>query len=131
MAACALYVEDNEANFLLVQKVLESTQGVRVVHAPTAEDALERIDEVAPDLLLVDLDLPGMSGLELASVLKNDPRYQHLPLLAISASVMKFERRSAVRVGFAAFLEKPFDIVNLRVLVRAALDGTLPPAAEP
>ncbi len=131
MAACALYIEDNEANFLLVQKVLESTGEIRVVHAPTAEDALEMLPQVAPDVLLVDLDLPGMSGLELAHELKQDPRYRDLPLLAISASVMKFERTSAMRVGFAAFVEKPFDIVNLRVLVRAAIDGTLPPPDDP
>jgi CheY-like chemotaxis protein len=118
-----VYVEDNPANFVLVRKVLE-VHGEHVVEqAPSAEDGWARIEAAPPALVLLDLDLPGMSGLELARKLKADPRLHAIPIVAISASVMKDERSQARQAGCAGFLEKPFDLQELRRVVAEAAAG--------
>lgn len=118
-----VYVEDNDANFTLVRKVLEATGEVEVTGATTGEEALPLIAADPPDLVLLDLDLPGISGFELAARLKADPALSHIPLVAISASVMKQERDQALAAGCVAFVEKPFDIQRLRQVVADAAAG--------
>lgn len=121
-----VYVEDNPANFVLVRKILE-VHGEHVVEqAASGEEGLELIEGDPPALVLLDLDLPGMSGLELARRLKADARLRSIPLVAISASVMKDERNQARQAGCAGFLEKPFDIQELRRVVAEALAGRPP-----
>lgn len=122
-----VYVEDNPANFVLVRKILE-VHGEHVVEqAASAEDGLARIEADPPALVLLDLDLPGMSGLDLARRLKADARLRGIPLVAISASVMKDERNQARQAGCVGFLEKPFDIQELRRVVAEALAGAPAP----
>ncbi len=116
-----LYVEDNAANLALVRKVLEHGGRYEVIGAPTGEDGLEAACAGAPALILLDLDLPGMDGFELARRLRADSRTAHVPLVAISASVMKHERDQALAAGCIRFIEKPFDIAELRVVVEHAL----------
>lgn len=121
-----VYVEDNPANFVLVRKILE-VHGEHVVEqAASGEEGLERIEGDPPALVLLDLDLPGMSGLELARRLKADARLRSIPIVAISASVMKDERNQARQAGCAGFLEKPFDIQELRRVVAEAVAGRPP-----
>lgn len=120
-----VYVEDNDANLTLVRKVLEAAGDVSVQGVPSAEEGLPLIVDDPPDVLLLDLDLPGMSGLELARLLREKPALAALPIVAISASVMKDERAKALEAGCNAFVEKPFDIQRLRAIVREAADGTL------
>lgn len=121
-----VYVEDNPANFVLVRKVLEVGRTHVVEQAASGEEGLERILAAPPDLVLLDLDLPGMSGLSLAERLKADARVREIPIVAISASVMKEERHQALAAGCVWFLEKPFDIQELRRVVAAALAGRDP-----
>lgn len=121
-----VYVEDNAANFLLVRKVLEVRGEYEVEQAPSAEDGWERIVASQPRLVLLDLDLPGISGLELAQRLKGDERTQGIPVVAISASVMKEERSQALAAGCVWFLEKPFDIQELRRIVGEVVAGRDP-----
>lgn len=116
-----VYIEDNEANLALVRKVLEHGGKFRVLGAATGEEGLELIRQEPPDLVLVDLDLPGMNGFEVARALKADPALAHLPIVAISASVMKQERQQAIEAGCLFFVEKPFDIRELRAVVEEAL----------
>jgi two-component system cell cycle response regulator DivK len=118
-----LYVEDNDANFALVRKVLQSAAGFEVEQASTGEAALAMVAAQLPGLILLDLDLPGMSGIEVARQLKSDSRTAQLPIIAITASVMKHERTQALEAGCLAFVEKPFDIRRLRALVLAAVEG--------
>ena len=122
-----LYVEDNPANLALVTKVLEHAGGYVVVGVTTGEEALERVPRERPDLLLLDLDLPGIDGFEVARRIKRDPKLAELPIIAISASVMKQERRQALEAGCLAVIEKPFDIDALRRLVAEAIAGTVNP----
>jgi CheY-like chemotaxis protein len=116
-----LYVEDNAANLALVRKVLEHGGRYEVVGAATGEEGLELATARPPALILLDLDLPGIDGFELARRLRAGAATAAIPLVAISASVMKHEREQAIAAGCVRFVEKPFDIAELRAVVEHAL----------
>lgn len=120
-----VYIEDNAANLALVRKVLEHAGHYEVIGATTGEDGLEAIARDPPDLVLLDLDLPQMNGFDVARSLKADDALRAIPIVAISASVMKQERQQSLDVGCAYFIEKPFDIGELRVIVDEAIEGRL------
>lgn len=109
-----VYVEDNPVNFALVHRILESTGTYEVVRADDGPIGLTTIAEQRPDLVLLDLDLPTMHGLEVLRRLKADATLKDIPVIVITASVMQRERLKALEGGAAAFLEKPFDISGLR-----------------
>jgi CheY-like chemotaxis protein len=121
-----VYVEDNAANLALVVKVLQHGGEYEVVGAPTGEDGLELVRAAPPDLVLLDLDLPEMSGFDVVTALKQDEGLAAIPVVAISASVMKQERQQALEAGCAWFIEKPFDLAELRAVVADAIAGRLP-----
>lgn len=125
-----LYVEDNPANLALVTKVLEHAGGYTVTGVTTGEEGLDLLRLTRPHLLLVDLDLPGIDGFEVTRRVKDDPACADLPIVAISASVMKQERRQALEAGCVAFIEKPFDIVELRRVVADAISGRTTPGED-
>jgi CheY-like chemotaxis protein len=120
-----VYIEDNAANLALVTKVL-AHGGYDVLGAPTGEAGLELVAREKPDVVLLDLDLPGIDGFEVARRLKADRKLARIPIIAISASVMKHEREQALAVGCLCFVEKPFDIGALRVAVHEAVHGGSP-----
>jgi CheY-like chemotaxis protein len=112
-----LYVEDDDDNYRLMKRVLESTQRYRVARAEDGERGFEFALELSPALILVDLNLPVMNGLELAEALKQEKGVKHVPIVAVSANVMNNERQLAKEVGIHSFVEKPIDIIELRKLV--------------
>jgi len=118
-----LYVEDNAANLALVRKVLEHGGRYEVVGAATGEEGLDLATARPPALILLDLDLPGIDGFELARRLRATATTAAIPLVAISASVMKHEREQAIAAGCLRFIEKPFDIGELRAVVELALSS--------
>lgn len=112
-----VYIEDNPANFALVRRLLESTGNYEVTGA---EDGLEGLALVAsdkPSLVLLDLDLPSIHGLEVLRRLKEDEALAKIPVIVVTASVMQKERNKAKEGGAIAFVEKPFDILEFRGLV--------------
>ncbi len=115
-----VYIEDNVANLALVTKVLAHI-GYQVEGAATGEAGLVCIHNDPPDLVLLDLDLPGIDGFEVVRRIKAIPALAAIPFIAISASVMKQERKLALDSGCLSFVEKPFDIRELRVAVEEAL----------
>ena len=115
-----VYIEDNAANLALVTKVLGHV-GYEVEGAETGEEGLDCILRDPPDLVLLDLDLPGIDGFEVVTRVKANPALAAIPFIAISASVMKQERKMALDAGCFSFIEKPFDIGELRVAVEEAL----------
>jgi CheY-like chemotaxis protein len=128
-----LYVEDNDANYTLCKRVLETTGLYRVTRADSAEQAMEQLSWLSPAAILLDLDLPGMNGIELAKHLKTRPHTASIPIIIITASVMALERKRALEAGAVAFVEKPFDIEDLRVVVADVLrnhGAASPPASE-
>ena len=116
-----LYVEDNVANLALVRKVLEHRGAYEVVGAATGEDGLELALADPPALVLLDLDLPGIDGISLAKLMRAEPKLEGVPIVALSAGVMKREREQSLAAGCACFLEKPFDIAELRAVVQKIL----------
>lgn len=115
-----LYVEDNPANFTLVRRLLESTGRYEVAQAPTGEMGLDMLQARRPDVLLLDLDLPGISGIDVAREVRKRDAYADLPIIVVTASVMKRERMLAEEAGADRFIEKPFDIAALRRAVDEA-----------
>lgn len=112
-----LYVEDDQYNFVLVERTLEVLEGVEVVHAKTAAEGLEMAHRQVPDLVLMDLHLPGMDGLEMTRTLKADEDLAGVPVVALTANVMKGERERALEAGCDDFVAKPFNLRSFRALV--------------
>jgi len=117
-----LYVEDNEPNFQLVQKIL-GYDGHEVVHAGDGKIALEVAGLQRPDLVLMDLGLPGMDGYETARRLRELPGLSGVPIAALTASVREVDRERAQTEGFAGFIEKPFRLDKLRREVQRLVGG--------
>jgi CheY-like chemotaxis protein len=114
-----VYIEDNPANLALVVRLLESTGQFRVLGAPDGESGLELIEAELPDVVLVDLDIPGSNGFEVTRRIKAsaDARVARIPVAAVSANVLQNERAASLDAGCALFIEKPFDIGAFRATV--------------
>ena len=108
MNACILLIEDNPANLELVTDVLEASR-FRVVNARTAEEGLRLARELLPDLILMDLSLPGMDGLAATRALKADGATCHLPVVALTAHAMQGDATMALKAGCEGYLIKPIN----------------------
>ncbi|MEW6349965.1 MAG: ATP-binding protein [Thermodesulfobacteriota bacterium] len=104
-----LVIEDNEANMKLVSSILEA-RGYRALKAWTAEEGIAMAGACKPSLIVLDISLPGMDGLEAARILKADPRTAGVPIIALTAHAMKTAREEALAAGCDAYLTKPFDM---------------------
>ena len=105
-----LIVEDNEKNLKLVRDVLQ-VKGYKTLEAGTAEEGLKIAREKMPALILMDIQLPGMSGIDALKALRAEPATAAIPVVAITASVMQQDRQQIMSAGFNGFIEKP---INLR-----------------
>jgi CheY-like chemotaxis protein len=114
-----LLVEDDPTDMKLLSAVLRSG-GHRVFCKGSAEQAAEEVKAHRLDVILLDLKLPGMDGLDLARLLKNDPATQEIPIIAITAAVEKFSEAEAFAAGCTAFILKP---VNTRTLPRQVAEA--------
>ena len=117
-----LYIEDNEVNQLLMQGMLAQRPTLRLLLAAHPEDGLALAWSERPDLVLLDIQLPGMDGFEVLRRLRADPRTRQVPVLAVSANAMPADRERAAQAGFAHYVTKPIDLPRLLSL----LDGLLP-----
>jgi two-component system, cell cycle response regulator DivK len=112
-----LLIEDNPKNMKLLRDVL-SHDGYAVVEAVNAEDGIALARERGPNLVLMDIQLPGMDGLEAVKILKHDDATAGVPLVAVTAFAMKDDRQRALDAGFDGYLEKPISVNGLREEVR-------------
>lgn len=103
-----LVIEDNLLNLELVTDLLES-RGFSVLQARTAEEGLRSAREYDPELILMDLSLPGMDGLAATKMLKADPATAHLPIVALTAHAMRGDDSLAKAAGCDGYLTKPID----------------------
>ena len=115
-----LIVEDNARNLKLVRDVLNHV-GYRTLEAATAEDGLALAREERPGLVLMDIQLPGMDGVEALGRLRSDPATAGVRVLALTAFAMKDDRERFLAAGFDGYLEKPLDVRRLPEQVAAAL----------
>lgn len=107
-----LYVEDNIANRLLVRRVLEAS-GYAVVEAESAQSAFESITTNTPDLILMDINMPDMDGYTLTRELKQMPAVKNVPIIALTANVMKGDRERTIEAGCDGYIQKPIDVDTL------------------
>ena len=120
MAPLILLVEDNETNQMLAQTVLQR-DGYRVAVAGSSEEAWQRLGSESPDLILMDLQLPGQDGLSLTRSLKADPATTAIPIVAMTAHAMLGDAESALQAGCVGYIPKPIDTRMLADQVRKFL----------
>jgi len=118
-----LIVDDNEMNVELAKFVLE-TDGFDVESAVDAIEALERIPEFLPDLILMDIQMPGMDGLELTRQLKADPARKGILIVAFTAYAMRGDEARMRAAGCDGYLSKPIDAPTFAARVRSFLTNS-------
>jgi two-component system cell cycle response regulator DivK len=115
-----LIVEDNEKNMKLVRDILQA-KGYETMEAVNAEDGIKLALERVPDLVLMDIQLPGMNGMEALKVLRAEKTTAHVPVVAITASVMTQDRQQIMDTGFNGFIEKPINLRDFLATVQASI----------
>jgi two-component system cell cycle response regulator DivK len=120
VAPRVLVVDDNAINVELVRYVLEH-DGFTVESAPDAHEALQRIRSFQPELVLMDIQMPGMDGLELTQILKTDPLLQHIVVVAFTAYAMRGDEAKMLAAGCNGYLSKPIDVHTFAASVRTLL----------
>jgi two-component system cell cycle response regulator DivK len=107
-----LYVEDNAENRMLVRRILLA-EGYSLVEAKDADEALGVINNSRPDLILMDINMPGVDGYTLTTRIKTMPGFERVPILAITANVMRGDRERTLQAGCDGYIQKPIDIDQL------------------
>ena len=117
-----LVVEDHAMNTKLLRDFL-SVKGYQVIESTTAEDGLQLAREQGPDLILMDIRLPGMDGVTALKELKSDPATRQIPVIAVTASVMPSERYEFLAAGFDGYHAKPISVKGLLEEIRELLEA--------
>jgi two-component system cell cycle response regulator DivK len=104
-----LYVEDNPDNRMLVRRVL-AVEGYTVVEAENAADAFEKLKTLRPQLILMDINMPDMDGYTLTAHIRQLPKMGGIPIIALTANVMKGDREKSLEAGCDGYIQKPIDI---------------------
>jgi len=117
-----LVIEDNEKNMKLLRDVLQAT-GYRTLEADSGEVGVELARTHRPSLVLMDVQLPGMSGVEALERLREDEGTAETPVLALTAQAMRGDRERFLDAGFDGYLAKPIDVTELIAIVREHCDG--------
>jgi two-component system cell cycle response regulator DivK len=110
--ATILYVEDNADNRLLIRRILQA-EGFNMMEAPNAAEALQVVQIQPPDLILMDISMPDMDGYTLTARLKAMPDLKSVPVIALTANVMRGDRERSLEAGCDGYIQKPIDIDNL------------------
>lgn len=116
-----LYVEDNPANMMLMEQILERRSGIKLFKAGngTSGIALARIH--VPEVILMDINLPGISGIQALRILRDDPITAHIPVIAISANAMLRDIENGLEAGFMSYITKPIKVVEFMEALDKAL----------
>ncbi len=107
--ATILYVEDDHLNRRLVQRILLA-EGHEVLEASNAPEALDVIRAQQPDLILMDINMPEVDGFTLTRQIKSNPAWKHIPVIALTANVMKGDRERVLQAGCDGYIQKPIDV---------------------
>ncbi|MCB9432659.1 MAG: response regulator [Ardenticatenaceae bacterium] len=121
-----LCIEDNKTNMLLVSRIV-GAEGHELLQAEDGKIALRLLqdEQVQPDVILLDINIPGINGLDLAKLIKADERLAPIPLLATTANVLIGDRERCIAAGCDDYLPKPLDIRKLRQMLREYLQNGL------
>ena len=115
-----LYVEDNQANMKLVEKIMGRYPTIRLLTAINGETGIALARESLPDVILLDINLPGINGFEILKLLRKDPVTMHIPALAISANAMPSDIKKGKEAGFLRYLTKPIKVDEFMDALNAA-----------
>jgi len=116
-----LIIEDNEKNRKLERDILQF-YGYRTIEADTAEEGITLAQATPPALVLMDIQLPGMNGIEALHHLRADPRTRAIPVIAVTASAMTHDRQQIMAAGFDGYQAKPIDVTQFVAAVRQAVE---------
>jgi two-component system cell cycle response regulator DivK len=115
-----LIVEDNDKNMKLARDILQ-VKGYRTIEAESAEAGLPLAAAQKPDLVLMDIQLPGINGIEALKRMRDSPETSGIPVLAFTASVMPQDRREIMSAGFDGFVSKPINLKEFIASIANAL----------
>ncbi|MDH5772169.1 MAG: ATP-binding protein [Rhodospirillaceae bacterium] len=105
-----LYVEDNPSNLMLMDKIIGRIENTKLISAHTAEIGISLAESERPNIILMDINLPGMSGVEALEVIKKSETLSNIPVIAVSANAIPSDIKNALRAGFSQYLTKPFNL---------------------
>ena len=120
--AKVLYIEDNLDNMTLVKRVLE-IEGYEVIGAGNGKDGLAKAMSNRPDIIITDINLPDIDGYEITDMLKRAKETAHIPIIAMTANVMKKDRENVLLAGCDGYISKPIDIDELPGQIENFLKG--------
>jgi PAS domain S-box-containing protein len=125
-----LYVEDNPANMKLVEKLMAQRADIRLLGAVNGTLGVQLARDSQPEVILMDINLPGISGIEAMKILREDPATAHIPIVALSANAMPRDIEKGMEAGFFRYLTKPIRVTEFMLTLDAALEfsekATLP-----
>ncbi|MEK6208177.1 MAG: ATP-binding protein, partial [Chloroflexota bacterium] len=117
-----LYVEDNPANLRLVEQLIARRSDIRLLGAANGTLGIELARASQPDVILMDINLPGISGIEALKILREDPATAHIPIVALSANAMPRDIENGLQAGFFRYLTKPFKVEEFMDTLNVALE---------
>jgi two-component system cell cycle response regulator DivK len=115
-----LVIEDNETNLRLMEEIL-TLEGYEVLLAENAEDGIVIAKREIPDLILMDIQLPGMSGVEALRILKGDERTRQIKVVALTAFAMSGDRERFLQAGFDGYISKPYRYMEVLGIIKTFL----------
>ncbi len=116
-----LYVEDNPANLKLVERIIARQPNMRLLTAVNGLSGIEIAHEIQPDLILMDINMPGISGIEAMKILRSDPVTRHIPIIAVSANAKPLDIERGQEAGFFSYLTKPIKVDEFMEAMNRAL----------
>jgi CheY-like chemotaxis protein len=119
-----LYVEDDPANLDLVEQLIARYPKIEMLSAENAERGVEIARESLPEVILMDINLPGMSGTEAMQILRDDPLTAKIPVIAISANAMPLDIETGLQAGFFRYLTKPIKVDEFMAALNLAFEYT-------
>ena len=119
-----LYIEDNVDNMILVKRILE-IEGYEVIEAETGEEGLAKAFENYPDIVITDINLPDIDGYTVTNTLKKDQKTAHIPIIAMTANVMKKDKETVFEAGCDGYIAKPIDVDELPMQIENFLKGNI------
>ncbi len=118
-----LYVEDNPANLKLVEQLIARRQDLRLLSARDGNLGIQQARTHRPEVILMDINLPGISGIEALKILREDPATAHIPIIALSANAMPRDIEKGLSAGFFRYLTKPININEFMNTLDFALES--------
>ncbi len=127
---CLLYVEDNPANLMLVEDLVARRHDIRMLSARDGIRGIEIARSYLPDIILMDINLPGISGIEALKILTEDPATAHIPIIALSANAVPRDIEKGLAAGFFRYLTKPIKVIEFMDTLDVALKFAQPKATK-